>query len=124
MISSDILTIPSQGQTLYGKRISSLIGDDVEVYEDGTVMGTFKHVTGYTGFNESDPEEQEGYFFPFRLSQTGTTMTFKKNGEEVKKNIAWEADNVFRVTASDTFEVLVDDASVVTFNFSKAIFQA
>ena len=124
MIASDILTIPSQGQTLYGKRISSLIGDDVEVYEDGTVMGTFKHVTGYTGFNESDPEEQEGYFFPFRLSQTGATMTFKKNGEEVKKNIAWEADNVFRVTASDTFEVLVDDASVVTFNFSKAIFQA
>ena len=124
MIASDILTIPSQGQALYGKRISSLIGDDVKVYEDGTVMGTFKHVTGYTQFNESNPEEQEGYFFPFRLSQTGTTMTFKKNGEEVKKNIAWEADNVFRVTASDTFEVLVDDASVVTFNFSKAIFQA
>lgn len=93
------------------------------MYEDGTVMGTFKHVTGYTQFNESNPGEQEGYFFPFRLSQTGTTMTFKKNGEETKKDIAWEADNVFRVTASDTFEVLVDGNHVVTINFSKATFQ-
>ena len=93
------------------------------MYEDGTVMGTFKHVTGYTQFNESNPEEQEGYFFPFRLSQTGTTMTFKKNGEETKKDIAWEADNVFRITKTDTFEVIVDGASVVTFNFEKATFQ-
>lgn len=123
MIASDILTIPSQGQTLYGKRISSLIGDDVKVYEDGTVTGTFKHVTGYTQFNESNPEEQEGYFFPFRLAQTGTKMTFKKNGTETKKDIAWEADNVFRITKTDTFEVIVDDASVVTFNFEKATFQ-
>ena len=123
MIASDILTIPSQGQTLYGKRVSSLVGDDIKVFEDGTVTGTLKHVTGYTGFNEAEPEEQEGYFFPFRLSHTGTTMTFKKNGEETKKDIAWEADNVLRVTASDTFEVLVDGSTVVTFNFSKATFQ-
>lgn len=122
MIGSDILTIPSQGQTLYGKRVSSLIGDDVKVYEDGTVTGTLKHVTGYTGFNEADPEEQEGYFFPFHLTKSGTTMTFKKNGTASKEGIPWEADNVFRVTASDTFEVLVDDKSVVTFNFSQATF--
>ena len=80
-------------------------------------------MTGYTGFNESDPEEQEGYFFPFRLTQTGTTMTFKKNGVATKEDIAWEADNVFRITASDTFEVLVDDEHVVTFNFAKATFE-
>ena len=123
IIASDILTIPSQGQTLYGKRISSLIGDDVKVYEDGTVTGTFKHVTGYTGFNGDNPDEQEGYYFPFRLAKTGTTMSFKKNGEQGKTNIPWEADNVFRVTHSDTFEVLVDGSSVVTFNFAKATFQ-
>lgn len=123
MIASDILTIPSQGQTLYGKRVSSLIEDGMKVYEDGTVSGTFKHVTGYTGFNSEDPSEQEGYYFPFRLTKTGTTMTFKKNGEPGKTDITWEADNVFRVTASDTFEVLVDGSPVVTFNFSKATFQ-
>lgn len=90
--------------------------------KDGTVLGTLKHVTGYTQFNESNPEEQEGYFFPFKLTQTGTKMTFKKNGEATKTDIAWEAMNVFRVTESDTFEVIVDSASVVTFNFAQAIF--
>ena len=122
MIASDILTIPSQGQTLYGKRVSSLVGDDVKVLADGSVTGTFKHVTGYTEFSDT-VEEQNGYYFPFRLTQTGTTMTFKKNGVATKEDIAWEADNVFRVTSSDTFEVLVDGSPVVTFNFSKAIFQ-
>lgn len=123
MIGSDLLTIPSQGSTLYGKRVSSLIGDDVKVLQDGTVTGTFKHVTGYTGFNSEVPIEQEGYYFPFKLTKTGTTMTFKKNGAETKKDIPWEADNVFRVTKTDTFEVLVDGTSVVTFNFAQATFQ-
>lgn len=30
--------------------------------------------------------------------------------------------NVFRVTKTDTFEVIVDGESVVTFNFAKATF--
>ena len=123
MMASDVLTIPSQGQTLYGKRVSSLVKDDVKVYENGTVTGTFKHVTGYTGFNEADPEEQEGYFFPFRLAKTGTTMSFEKNGVPTKTDIPWEADNVFRVTKSDTFTVIVDEDAIVTFNFAKATFE-
>lgn len=49
-------------------------------------------------------------------------MTFKKNGDAVKEDIPWEADNVFRITKSDTFEVIVDDASVVTFSFGGAVF--
>lgn len=122
MIASDILTIPSQGQTLYGKRISTLVGDDIKVHEDGTVTGTFKHVTGYTGFSD-DEEQQEGHYFPFRLVQTGEKMEFVKNGDTRSGEIPWEADNVFRVTASDTFEVLVDKNPVVTFNFAKATFQ-
>lgn len=123
MMASDVLTIPSQGQTLYGKRVSSLVKDDVKVYENGTVTGTFKHVTGYTGFNEADPEEQEGYFFPFRLAKAGTTMSFEKNGVPTKTDIPWEADNVFRVTKTDTFTVIVDDDEIVTFNFAKATFE-
>ncbi len=119
MIASDILTIPSQGQTLYGKRVSTLIGDDVKVMKDGTVTGTLKHVTGYTGFSDNE-EEQEGNYFPFRLTKTGEKMEFRKNGDKSSGEIPWEADNVFRVTASDTFEVLVDGESVVTFNFAKA----
>ena len=51
-------------------------------------------------------------------------MTFKKNDVATKEDIPWEANNVFRVTSSDTFEVLVDDESVVKFSFSRAVFES
>lgn len=91
--------------------------------ENGDVTGVFHYVTGYAGFNESVPAEQEGYYFPFTLVKSGTTMTFKKNREISKDSISWEANNVFRVTKGDTFEVLVDGNHVVTFNFSGAVFE-
>ena len=94
----------------------------MKILEDGTVKGNFKYVTGYTGFNGSVVEEQEGNFFPFTLKKTGTNMTFKKNGVEIKKDIPFEATNVFRVAQSDTFTVLVDNEEVITFNFENAIF--
>ena len=96
---------------------------DAWVGENGAVTGTFHYVTGYTGFNEVVPEEQEGYYFPFVLTKSGTTMTFKKNGDVSKDSIQWEVNNVFRVTPGDLFEVLVDGAHVVTFNFAEAEFE-
>ena len=96
---------------------------NVWVGENGYVTGTFHYITGYTGFNEEVPAEQEGYYFPFTLAKSGTTMTFKKNGEISKDSIPWEANNVFRVTQGDTFEVLVDGNHIVTFNFSGAVFE-
>ncbi len=94
----------------------------MKVLEDGTVKGTFKYVTGYTGFNVAEPTEQEGHFFPFSLKKSGTTMTFKKNGAPGKEDIPFEKDNVFRVTSSDTFTVSVDDEDVITFKFNQANF--
>lgn len=89
---------------------------------DGSVTGTFHYVSDYTEFS-SVAEEQSGYYFPFHLTKTGTTMTFKKNGSPTKEGIAFDPDIVFRVTQGDTFEVLVDDASVITFTFSRATFE-
>lgn len=100
-----------------------MISADTKVLYDGSVAGTFHYVTGYTEFNSAETEEQEGYFFPFTLTQPGTQMTFKKNGQESKKDIPWEANNVFRVTAGDTFTVSVDNKEIVTFNFAKATFE-
>ena len=74
---------------------------NVWVGENGYVTGTFHYITGYTGFNEAVPAEQEGYYFPFTLVKSGTTMTFKKNGEISKDSIPWEANNVFRVRQGD-----------------------
>lgn len=120
-VSPDV-EIPAAGQDLYGKSVGDMV-EDIEVAEDGSVTGTFHYVTGYTGFNSAVPTEQEGYFFPFTLKKSGTTMTFKKNGVEGKKDIPWEANNVFRVTSSDTFTVLVDDEEVITFSFAGATFE-
>ena len=123
MIGSDTLTLFPQGQTLLGKRVSSLVGPDLKVLKDGTVTGTIKKVTGYTQFS-SKPEEQSGYYFPFKLTKTGTQMTLKKNGvaAEGKENIAFDPEIIFRVSKGDTFTVEVDGSPVVTFNFKKAIF--
>ena len=51
-------------------------------------------------------------------------MTFKKNGVPTKQGIAFDPDIIFRVTKDDTFEVLVDDSSVVKFNFTGATFES
>lgn len=123
MIGSDTLTLFPGSQTLLGKQVSELVGDDLTVKADGSVTGTFHHVTGYTEFS-SEPDEQEGYYFPFHLTKTGTKMTFKKNGSPTKQSITFDPDIIFRVTKDDTFEVLVDDSSVVKFNFAGATFDS
>ena len=123
MIGSDTLTFFPGSQTLLGKQVSELVGDDLTVKADGSVTGTSHHVTGYTEFS-SEPDEQEGYYFPFHLTKTGTKMTFKKNGSPTKQGITFDPDIIFRVTKDDTFEVLVDDSSVVKFNFAGATFES
>ena len=65
------------GQDLLGKKASDLVGEDLCVYEDGTVEGTLKAVTGYTGFS-SEEEEQSGHYFPFKLTKTGKKNEFKE----------------------------------------------
>lgn len=105
-----------------GKQVSDLVGDDLKVGADGSVTGTFHYVTGYTEFS-SEADEQSGYYFPFHLTKTGSKMTFKKNGVATKENIPFDADIIFRVTQGDTFEVIVDEKSVVTFNYKGATFE-
>ena len=122
MTSSDV-EIPAAGQSLYGKTVGEMIGDGMEVLKNGDVRGEFRYVTGYTGFNDAVPDEQEGYFFPFTLQKSGTTMTFKKNGTVSKQDIPWEASNVFRVKPSDTFTVLIDGAEAITLRFNNSTFQ-
>lgn len=121
MIGSDTLTLFPASQTLLGKQVSDLVGDDLAVKADGSVTGTFHYVSDYTQFSDA-PEEQKGYYFPFHLTKTGSKMTLKKNGVPTKEGISFDPDIVFRVEKSDTFEVLVDDASVVQFTFTGAAF--
>ena len=101
-----------------------MISDNTYVGEDGSVNGTLKYVTGFEAFNSTEPSEQEGYFFPFTLTQTGTTMTFIKNGVPTKSDIAFDPEIIFRVdNNSVTWKVEVDGQEVVTLNFANATFE-
>ena len=104
-------------------RSSSLVGNDLKVLSDGSVVGTLKKVTGYTGFS-SIKEEQNGHYFPFKLTQSGTKMTLKKNGVagEGKEDMPFDPDIVLRVSRGDKFTVEVDDSDVITLNFKDVIF--
>lgn len=116
---TDKVSIPSGETELYGKTVNDL-ASNLEVQSDGKVTGILNYVTEYTGFNSTVVEEQSGNYFPFSLEVTGTNMTFKKNGEVSKENIPFEKNNVFRITSkTDKFEVLVDNESVITFDFSE-----
>lgn len=123
MMGSDTLTLFPSSQTLLGKQVSDLVGDDLKVYADGSVSGTFHYVSDYTEFS-SEPEEQSGYYFPFHLTKTGSKMTFKKNGVPTKQDIPFDPDIIFRVSKDDTFEVVVDSSSLVKFSFAGATFES
>lgn len=122
-MDTNIVTIPDQSEEWLGKTIGELIEPGAEIKEDGTVVATLKHVTGFSGFNATKPEEQEGYFFPFRLTQKGTQMTFFMNGEQTKTNITFDPDILIRVKPGYTFEVEVDGASAIKINFDRATFE-
>jgi len=100
-----------------------MIGADVRVLADGSVTGTLNYVTDFTAFNQSDVSEQSGHYFPLTLTQTGTTMTLKKNGvaSAEKQNMPFDPEIIFRVeNTATTFTIEVDGAPVVTLNFRGA----
>ena len=108
-----------------GKSVSDLISDNVNVLASGTVTGTLKHVTGFTDFNNNNINEQSGYYFPLKLTQTGTKMTIKTNGEirPDKTNMKFDPEILLRVANKDTtFTIEVDGNEVVTLNFKKTTF--
>ena len=102
------------GNSLRRIMLSSLPGAAVSQVKIDGVLHEFSSIPG----------EDSGYYFPFHLTKTGSKMTFKKNGVPTKQGIAFDPDIIFRVTKDDTFEVLVDDSSVVKFNFAGATFES
>lgn len=118
VMSADVLTLIPSTTDLLGKSSSEMIEKDVRVLADGSVMGTLKKVENYTGFS-SKKEEQSGNYFPFHLTQTGTTMSIK-GGTTPKENIPFDSDIVLRVDSTKVFNIEVDGKLVVTLKFDKA----
>lgn len=106
-----------------GRPVSSFQSADTTILEDGRVVGTLYHVTGFTWFNESDPTEQEGYYFVCLLGDdiSGTNLTIRKNDETEGKTVAFDAPQyiILRVVSTGTvFHILVDGVEVLTLDFS------
>lgn len=96
--------------------------DGAAVSVDGNVIATLHNMKKFEEFS-SEPSEQSGHFFVFRLDEsvTGDTMTLKKNNTERadKKDIPFDREIILRVEATtDTLEVIVDDSSVITLKFT------
>lgn len=122
---STLAEFPTQKTQYLGKPVSDFVEDGAKVLEDGTVLGVFKWVTGFTAFNETIAAEQNGYYVPIKLTSnvTGTKMTLKKDGQarEDKTEMDFDPELLFRVTSvNDKFTVEVDGKEIITFNFEQA----
>ncbi len=105
-------------ETRFGRKVSDFIENDVKVNSAGKVTGTLKYVTGYTKFDETTPEHQEGNYFPFKLNKVGTEIEVKKNGTTVRK-VAYDPNWIIRLeNTTDKFEFLLDGESLITLDFS------
>ena len=121
-ISNVVLTVPAQSKTLLEKPVSDMVTEDTYVAVNGAVVGTLKHITGYTDFS-SVVAEQEGYYFPFTLAdgigKVGTdTMTITKNGVATKEDVPYDPELLLRVTKGDKFSIFVNDEEIVTLTFA------
>ena len=118
------MTVPAVSQSVLDKSVGEMIGDDVKVMDNGYVVGTMKYVEDFKEFS-SNPSEQNGYYFPLVLTNTGTKCTIKKDGEISKDNVDFPEDKTFVFIVegnTQTIEILVDGDSVVKLNFATATF--
>ena len=103
-----------------------MISDDTYIDKEGKVHGTLKYVESFPEFNQANPLEQKGNYFPVTLSETGNKMTLKKNGvaAENKTDMSFDKDIIILVgSKSDKFTIEVDSREVITLNFEEAELQ-
>lgn len=122
---SDNAEVPEQSKDSFGggegdKKTSDLISADTKIMDDGSVVGTIKKVSGFTKF--SPDATGEAHYFPFVIKDTGSKMTWKKNGSETRiNNSDFDKDGIIKLSnKTDKWEIIVDQKSVITFNFEKA----
>ena len=124
--SKDV-SVPNQRAQVLGMRVSSMIGDDVVVAQDGTVTGTIHYLKEFKNYS-SEPEEQKGNFFPIVLNTTGKKMTLKKTvggDPQPEKNVDFDPSILVRIPEQDTtFAISVDGKSVLTLDFDEATLES
>lgn len=135
IIAPEILAVPEKTKKLFDgqegdKAVDDMVGEDIKVLTDGSVAGTLKYVEGYIPYWPDNEAMQSGHFFPLTLGSnysSGKKLEIVKNSGEPKviefNDNPFDSDIVLRVEQSDSFEIKVDDATVVTLTFTNATFQ-
>lgn len=119
-----VLVDPMTGtETAYEKRVSDL-QDDVVISTNRKIDGILHYVTGYTGFDGSDPTEQSGHYLALDFADNWlgdtepTTFTVELKGGTKGPVTLTELDAVcvFRVTNPNTqsIEVVSTDSTGTT----------
>lgn len=93
----------------YGKPVSEL-QSDVNI-SGSDITGTLHHVTEYTGFNGSDPLEQEGNFLALDFSSDSWPVTVELVGGEKGPVELTSGDHfcVFKIANKDSQMISVND---------------
>ena len=115
MTVSATATPKAASDTVYGKQVSEL-QSNVVVNSDA-ILGTLHYVTGYTGFNGSEVDEQSGNYLALDFDwepTAGSTMTVELVGGEKGPVTLTDPDDkfcVFRITdeTSQSIKVKVTD---------------
>jgi hypothetical protein len=94
---------------LLGKTIGDLQTD--VVFGENAVTGTLKYVTGYTGFDESNPENQQGNYIAFKSEtpnlSTETITVEVVNGYSGPVTLDSDGVVVLRIADKDTQSIRV-----------------
>lgn len=99
----------SSEESAYDKTVSEL-QSDVNV-GDSAITGTLHYVTGYTGFNGSEPSEQKGNFLALDFDSEEWPVDVELVGG-TKGKVSLTAEDhfcVFRIANKDSQEIKVGE---------------
>ena len=86
----------------------SELQSSVAIDSYGVIHGTLHHVTDFTEFNKSDPEQQKGNFCALHFEGDGSPITCRTSEGKGKREVTLDEDGilVFKVDSqSETLTV-------------------
>lgn len=123
------IVVKSPTIDLLGKTTTDFI-ESGAYSEAGVVTGTFKKVTGFTAFNESNETEQSGYYLPFTIElPNGSTSaqmksSLKSNWVDLDSDLTglvWLGSDA-DTAKTTTVQVKTNDNVTITLSVNTATF--
>ena len=110
----NIVPVTDNTQNLKGKTCDDLM-TNVSIASNGSVTGTLKYVTDYTGFSEESTQQSGNYIAIKVTGVEGSTLVAKIEGEEATQQTL-DPDGIYiaRITSKDKVVTITEtlDATV------------